>query len=252
MRPPDEVLDYRRQVTETLNRILGAALLAVYVGGSAGLGNFRISVSDLDIFAFVAEPLTEAQKHQITEALKHESLPCPAYGLDFIVYRRDQVQPVPRTPIYEMSLATGENWVDEIDLGGEYPGGLIDLAMLRERGIQEFGPPPGDFIHPVDREWLNEELLESLEWHKHHVHDRFHDPTGANAVLNACRALRYFAEGELACKSGGGEWAQREFPGYEVVAQALAMREGDRPQPLNHEDVLTFLDAVEKRAAILM
>ncbi len=252
MRAPDDIWAYRSEVQSTLKAILGESLLAIYIGGSTCFGNFRMNVSDIDIFAFVEKPLADEQKEHIYESLRHDHLPCPAYGLDFIIYRRDQLQPAPRSPIYEFSLSTGAHWVDEVDFGGEYPGGIIDLALLREQGIIELGPCPKEFIHPVNQDGLKEELMEGLDWHKHHVHDRFHDPTGANAVLNACRALRYFAAGELVSKSEGGSWALSEMPEHEVVSQALAMRDGERQQPLSHDDVVAFLEAVEKRAAILL
>jgi hypothetical protein len=79
-----------------------------------------------------------------------------------------------------------------------------------------------------------------VRWHREHV-----GATG-DAVLNACRALRYVQEGRWSAKQAAGRWAleHRLAPG-ELVTQALTARaEGGA---LDAVAVCAFLCGVEAR-----
>jgi len=88
----------------------------------------------------------------------------------------------------------------------------------------------------------------SLDWHATRVHDPFHDPAGADAVLNACRALCFSATGRLVSKSAGARWLPgRRFA--RTVREALEWRDGRRSTPLDREAVLRFLEWARARLA---
>ena len=66
-------------------------------------------------------------------------------------------------------------------------------------------------------------LIESLRWHERAGVAREDD-----AVLNACRALRYAAEETRSSKAEAGEWARGRVDDAPLVSDALAARTDDR------------------------
>ena len=129
-------------------------------------------------------------------------------------------------------------------MGGEYPGGLIDLAAARQIGVSFFGPTPQDMVGQCPEEWILEELRNGARWHGTRIHDPFHDPTGSNAVLNGCRALHFLTHRTFVSKSAGARWLLGE-QSVPVVAEALAERQaGIGTHRLDEASVLEFLDAV--------
>lgn len=232
---------YLTQVEAVLATALPDELAAVWITGSLVTGDFSESHSDIDVMAVSHHPIRDYVKQSLARNLSHEVLPCPALGLDLILYEVAHLDPVVRAPLYAFSLATGRQWDDHVSLGGPYGGGLIDLAVTRAHGAALRGDHPARLVGPVPDAWLREELLSGLDWHAKHVHDPFHDPTGSNAVLNACRALAFVSGQGLLSKSAGGRWCveTRQDP---IVQQALQHRAARVAARLDREPVLGFLE----------
>lgn len=216
--------------------------IRIVIGGSYALGDFQ-STSDLDVLAFTHEPLPEEAKQQIAMELSHGQTPCPAHGLDLGIYRLDQLGV--RTPEFELGFATGRDWIDEVEMGGVYPGGIVDLEIARRHGISLVGPEPGSYIPELPAAWLREELAAVIPWHRRHLLDEFHDPSGANAVFNAARAWLFFAEGRFASKSEGARWAAEHSRYPEILQEAALIRTEDRKTILSEVQVCAILDEAE-------
>lgn len=244
-----EIRDYLDETVSRLRNSIGENLSAVYLGGSFCLSDFDAHSSDIDVVAFVKESLTIECKKEIVSLLSHASFPCNAHGLDFGIYETPRVNPLSQPLLFELGFATGRDWNDEIEYGGEYSGGVIDLAILRQAGIALYGPPPQDVIGAVDQEWLRRELRQTVRWHLKYVHDPFHDPYGINAVLNACRACAFFEEGRFLSKGQGGAWACSHFgtPYRDLVDEAIRSRKASTSWKLEKERVQMFLSEVEGR-----
>lgn len=237
---------YLSELATRISRHVENARIAV--GGSAALGDLQPS-SDLDVLVFVSSPLTESLRENLAEELSHRALPCPAHGLDLGMYRLDQLGR--REPEFELGFATGRDWRDEIEMGGIYPGGIVDIEIARRHGIALVGPSPTTYIPEVPVEWLREELAAVIPWHRRHLLDAFHDPTGANAVLNAARAWLFFSESRFASKSEGAGWAAHRSRYPELLREAAIIRSDGKRTNLPREDVLTFLDEAETELAHL-
>jgi len=227
--------DYLAALARRLEDLLGDALLGVYAGGSYALGAYEPGRSDIDVTAVAAGPLGPAAKRAIVDGLRHEALPCPARGLELVVYALHTVQRGGGEPGFELNLNTGERMPFRVD---EEPGDIegfwfgIDRAILREHGIALHGPPPAELFAPIPRATLMPLLVTSIEWH------RDSDvPLGSDVVLNTARALRFAAEGRWSSKRGAGEWAA----GEPLVRAALA------GEPLDRGAVERFLDAAAAR-----
>ena len=224
-----------RTVLASDPRHLGTVLV-----GSYASGDFDPRHSDLDVIAVFREALPEAARRRLTSALEHEALPCPAHGLDLLAYRRSEARhPSPELE-YEFSIATGPEWDDDISFGGRYPGGLIDLAAARQFGTTLEGAEVESLVGPVQREWVDDQLLQSLHWHLDQIHDPFHDPLGTNAVLNACRAVHFIRTGSLVSKTAGAA-AFLHHPDADLVTDALRVRRSPGPSRLDRDRVVGFL-----------
>ena len=199
---------YLSELAGRLRAVLGDALVGAYAGGSYALGAYEPGRSDLDVTAVAAGPLAPERKQAIVAAARHDALPCPARGLELVIYPRATARSGGGEPGFELNLNTGAGMAFRVD---EAPGEIegfwfaIDRAILREHGIPLAGPPPGELFAPIPRATLLGLLAESVRWH------RDSDvPLGRDVVLNTARALHFAAEGRWVAKREAGEWAAGE------------------------------------------
>jgi len=191
---------YLGEVAERLHDLLGGGLVGVYAGGSYALGDYRRETSDLDVAAVVEEPPGAQTRKLIVERLRHEALPCPARGLELVVYQQRTVRSASAGSDFELNLNSGRAMALRVD---EIPGSAaghwfpIDRSILSQAGVAILGPPASEVFAAVDQSELLSQLLESVRWHRR----RGEDP--ADAVLNACRALRFAEDGLAAARQRG-------------------------------------------------
>jgi hypothetical protein len=234
------VAAYHRELVARLAAILGERLLGVYAAGSFGLHDFDAGRSDLDVFAVASGDVTRDEKDAIVAALRHESLPCPARGLEFVLYPERTARVPTNEAGFVLNLNTGPSIAFRVDLE---PGAVerhwfpIDRAILRASGTALYGPPPGEVFAEIPRPLLLPVVRESLLWYR----------TPGNAgdddtVLTAARTLHWARTGRWPSKSEGGAWAVGHGPDPELVAAALADR--SRRAELGRERVQAFVDAV--------
>jgi hypothetical protein len=231
---------YLHEIADRLRAALGEDLLAVYLIGSGALGDWVPERSDIDVMAVCAGPLAAAQRDRVVEPLLHRALPCPARGLELVVYNRDAIS-VPRRGLgFELNLNTGSGIPDHVSLdpgAGPAHWFLLDVAAARLHGRAILGPEPAALIGAVPDPDLRAALIDSLQWH------REHEATSANAVLNACRSWRYAAEGTWSSKLEAGRWALDRGADAVLVRDALASHAG-APAELDSAAVATFLAEV--------
>ncbi|HEY3182654.1 MAG TPA: aminoglycoside adenylyltransferase domain-containing protein [Gaiellaceae bacterium] len=77
----------------------------------------------------------------------------------------------------------------------------LDRAILRDRGVPFVGPPPEEVFDAIPRATLMPIVVQSLRWHLGG------EAQPDDAVLNACRSLRYARTGEWTSKLEAGRWA---------------------------------------------
>jgi hypothetical protein len=166
--------DYLAELTRRLQAILGDDLVAVYAGGSYALGAYDHGPSDVDVTAVVARPLDDATKHALVGALRHEALPCPARGLELVLYPLATARAGTGEPGFELNLNTGARMDFRADL---QPGDIehfwfaIDRSILREHGIPLHGPPSSEIFAPIPRATLAPLLADSMRAQQDPVND---------------------------------------------------------------------------------
>lgn len=215
--------DYLRELVLRLRAVLGSDLVGVYVGGSYALGAYEPGRSDVDVAAVVRSRARRESKAAIVDAIRHESLRCPARGLEFVLYRLAIVQRPSTAAGFDLNLNTGAGMSFRAEFaanGNEAHWFPIDRSVLRECGIALFGRPATNVFAPLPQCLLVPVVLESVRWHTV-------GPTrGDDAVLNACRAWRYVIEGVWSSKPAAGAWALDHLEAPQLVAEALEARHG--------------------------
>jgi hypothetical protein len=214
-----EVREYHVELTARLSKILAERLLGVYAAGSFALGDFDPTRSDLDVIAVCRGMVTAAEKSSIVDALRQEVLPCPARKLELVLYPEETARVPSARAGFLLNLNTGPGSELRVDLA---PGEIeehwfpIDRAVVREAGRALAGPPPDELFAPLPRAVLLSVVRDALAWHR--------AAGDANAVLNACRSLRWARTGLWSSKGEAGGWALDEVSDRELVAIALGRR----------------------------
>lgn len=237
----EAVEDYRTRLVQRIYHVLGDGLLGLYQVGSACLGDYIPGKSDLDIVGVVRHALSIEQRNELAQGLDHASFPCPAKGLDLVLFMAESARLSVSEPSYEFWFATGASWHPENWESGQGTEMVIFLELCRRHGISLFGPSPERLIAPVALEYLLAAFQDMLEWHQTKVLDIFHDPRGQYSVLNACRVLAYVAEGQFLSKTAGGKWLLTQEPANRMVRTALTIRQGQANEAIDPAEIAVFL-----------
>lgn len=235
--------DYVQTLAERTATILHRALVGTYLHGSAVLGGFAPTRSDLDLLVVTTGPLDASTKQQLATALAPQALPCPAVrGLELsVVTQTTTLAPTP-TPPFELHLATSNSTTRVVD-GQGHPGDsdlVLHFAVCRDHGHPLTGPPPRQVFAPIPRRWLLQGLARELAWAQHHAPVDYR-------VLNACRAWRFAQENLLCSKVDGAQWARTRVDEPAVIELAIARQQGQPVQPPGESVVTAFVQDILRR-----
>ena len=238
--PAGLVEGYLADVVTRARESLGGNLIGAYAAGSVAFGSYQHGRSDVDVALVTADPLSWEQKDDLVQRLRHESLPCPARGLELVVYWRAVAGAGAAEPGFEVELNTGATMPFRVTYGGSERAaedGLfwyaIDRSILREYGRSLLGPPAHDIFGEVNRADLRRLLIDGLEWQlaQPTAAGNDPDPDAADAVLGACRALARIRTGYWLGKVAAGTRIAESGLGAEVIGQAIRARVDDGPGP---------------------
>ncbi|MGH2981839.1 MAG: nucleotidyltransferase domain-containing protein [Solirubrobacterales bacterium] len=107
---PEAERAYLSLSARSLRDLLGERLTGVYAGGSRALGDYRPGRNDLDLAAVVEGAIGAELKQAVVARLRHESLPCPARGLELVVYRLETARSATATSDFELNLNSGAQY----------------------------------------------------------------------------------------------------------------------------------------------
>jgi hypothetical protein len=136
--------------------------------------------------------LDRATKDALVAALRHEAFPCPARGLELVVYAQGR-------PLPELNLNTGEgmDFLATFEPGQDSPHWFVlDRAIIGQRGFVLAGPPPAEALAQPSEDEILEAIAIGLEWYR----DRPDEPRD-DAALNAVRSRAYLGTGRWASKA---------------------------------------------------
>ena len=211
---------YLDELVERVRNVLGASLVGVYAGGSWALGGYEPGRSDLDVAVVIDSRLGDETAEALVASLRHEAFPCPARGLELVVYTLESAASGTTGPGFELNLNTGAGLTPRADREpqpGERHWFAVDRSVLAQHGNALLGPPPAEVFAPVPPESLRPVLAEVLRWYAREA------PDSADAVLNAGRSLCFSREGVWLPKPALRSWAAAQ-PGTstEILRRAIA------------------------------
>lgn len=216
----DAVNTYLDEVVRRLAAAAGDELEAVYLHGSAAMGAYVASRSDVDVLAVTRGVLPTAAKARAADRLVGSALRCPAAGgLELSIVSRASARTPSDRPSFELHVSTLDGTADGDRTDGD-PDLVAHFAMTRAHGIALLGPPAIELIAPVERARLLRSLAGDLTWAVDHA-------LASYAVLNACRALRFARDGILCSKPDGARWALiRRVADADLLIAALDRQSG--------------------------
>lgn len=185
------------------------------------------------------DPLSDAIKRQLIARLGHSGLPCPARGLELVVYTEATARSGVREPGFELELNDGPGMdfrqtlqpADRPAADGTFWYGL-DRSILHQSGRVLSGPPAAEAFVDLSADDLRSLLIDSLRWWMA-LPTRADDKPAAgadDAVLGACRALVRYRDGVWLSKvDAGRHLIATGFMPAKVIEQSIAARSGKPP-----------------------
>jgi len=237
--PDIGVEPYLEAVVEAAREVLGTGFAGAYAAGSLALGAFEPGRSDIDIALLCRDQLGEASKRELISRVRHSALPCPARGLELVVYTVAAAQSGTAEPGFELELNDGPAMAfrqslqpaDRPAADGAFWYGL-DRSILHQSGRVLAGPPASEVFAELPPNDLRSLLIDSLRWwmaRPGQADDR--SAAGADdAVLGACRALVRHRYGRWLSKVDAGR--RLLVAGYRpvgMIEQSIAARSGWPP-----------------------
>lgn len=230
---------YLAAVVEVAADVLGSGFAGAYGAGSLALGAFQPGRSDIDLALLCHDRLGEPVKRQLIAHLRHSAQPCPARGLELVLYTVAAARSGTSEPAFELELNDGPAMgFRQSLLSAERPraDGMfwygLDRSMLHQSGRTLAGPPASEAFAELPADELRRLLIDSLHWWMAQTGDAGNMPAAGadDAVLGACRALARQRYSRWLSKVDAGR--RLIAGGYRpagVIAQAIAARSGAAP-----------------------
>ncbi|MEV7815537.1 aminoglycoside adenylyltransferase domain-containing protein [Streptomyces flaveolus] len=224
---PAEVRPYLTELVRRTRAACGSRLTGVVAVGSLALGDYRHGRSDIDVTVVVEGPPEAAALRELADALDHRRLPCPAAGLELVVYAADFARVPSGEAGYLLDLNTGAQLPGRTAFdtaGGPSFWYVIDRSMAHQDGITLYGPPASEVIaapRPTD---LYTAIRASVREHgdgEGHLAD--------NRVLNGCRSVVYCRTGRWVAKRDAARQVAAAEDDFRPLIEA-AVRSFERPR----------------------
>ncbi|MGH8916556.1 MAG: aminoglycoside adenylyltransferase domain-containing protein [Acidimicrobiia bacterium] len=222
---PSAVMAYCLGLVASLRALLDHALSALYVYGSAAVGDFHPQSSDLDILVVVSRSLSGPEKSGLIRMLWDTAPAVPAKGMECYVVTEQMVASGGTVRDYELIVNTHPQEPITLDGAahrGEAP--MVEVELARVTGATVFGTPANELIAPFPQSAVQASMVANL---KKGMDDAAPEHY---LVLNAARSLCYLSTGEHVSKLEGGRWLLAQGSATEVVGQALRAAMGNARQ----------------------
>ncbi|MCP2288211.1 aminoglycoside adenylyltransferase domain-containing protein [Nocardia amikacinitolerans] len=245
---PVEVRPYLEAVVRRTRAVCGSHLVSVFAVGSLALADYRHGRSDVDVTVVVGPALPRRSVREMVEVLAHPTLPCPAVGLELVMYDAEFAKRPSVAAGYLLNLNTGPLLPSRADFDPKLSPAfwyVIDRSIAHQSGRLLYGSPVRQVVAaPRDRD-LYAAILASVRAHADgagHLSD--------NRVLNGCRSVAFCRTGRWLAKQQAARLIARTEEAFRPLIED-ALRSFQRPRsaaiPLPAADVRTFLSWVADR-----
>ncbi|WP_328347272.1 nucleotidyltransferase domain-containing protein [Micromonospora sp. NBC_00421] len=229
---------YLADLVTTARDVLGPELVGAYATGSVALDAYQPGRSDVDVALVCRDTPARRTREDLVARLRHETLPCPARGLELVTYSRTVAGSGTPEPGFEVELNTGPRMpfratfapAERPAADGHFWYGL-DRSILHQRGRQLYGPPAGEVFADLSPGDLRNLLVTALRWWLDRPVPPGDGPAPAavDAVLGACRALVRIRDGDWLSKVAAGRRTIALGRDPELVARCVDARSGGPP-----------------------
>ena len=232
-----DVQRYLADLIDAARDVLGDNLIAAYAAGSVAMDAYQADRSDVDVVLICEDPLPLEQKRRLVSTLRHEVLPCPARGLELVVYQRTVAQSGTPEPGFEVELNTGSRMPFRVTYGGDdRPAAdgrfwyALDRSILHQSGHRLFGPPAADMFTDLSPAQVRALLIDALTWWLAQPMPAGDGPVSGSedAVLGACRSLVKFRYGVWLSKIAAGRRLLDDCPSP-LIDRCIQARHGGAP-----------------------
>ena len=211
--------------------ILRENLVGIYLHGSAVMGCFNPSKSDIDLLVVVNDPIPDAVKKAYMDMVVELNAYAPAKGIEMSIVTRDVCSPFLYPTPFELHFSVAHmNWYrnDPEDYVRKMKGTDIDLAahftIIAKRGKCLYGMPVKEVFADVPQQYYMDSIYND-------VADAAEDivENTMYLTLNLPRVLAYQKEGLVLSKKEGGLWALHNIPRefHSLILGALGEYEHD-------------------------
>jgi hypothetical protein len=245
---PVELRPYLDGLVRRTRAVCGDHLVSVFAVGSIALDDYRHGRSDVDV-TIVADPSIPVRVlRELAESLDHASLPCPAAGLEMVVYGADSVAEASGAAGYLMDLNTGPMLPNRVSFDPAESSDfwyVIDRSIAHQAGRLLYGTPVRQVLAAPSERDLYAAMRASV---REHAGGAGH--LGDNRVLNGCRTAAFCRMGRWTAKREAAQMIATSEENFRPLVET-ALRSFQRPRsaalPLPATDVRTFLTWVGER-----
>ncbi len=246
-RLPQVVRPILALLLSSIQDVLGDRLVSLYLYGSLSSGDFDPASSDVDFLAVTRGAIVEndpafERLRQMHERVAASDLPF-ADHLEGSYIAEDTLRRY--DPANARHPTIGVDW--PFTFGFHDANWVIERAIVRERGVVLYGPPPETLIDPVSPQQLREAACQQMNDHwRETIHDEaflLKRNYSAFAVLTLCRALYTIQHGAFCSKPVAAAWAKEKYPAWQpMIACAVAWRSDETESaPAELADTMAFL-----------
>jgi aminoglycoside adenylyltransferase-like protein len=236
-----EVDPYLSELIGRLEGLIGDRLVSAWLVGSGALGDFDPRRSDIDVQAVCSARVSPDELERLAVELSHEVLPCPALGLEFVLYARDDLDD-PRGPAFSLNLNTGRSIDHHVGYDPDAEPRfwfVLDIAIARQRARRLAGAQPAQILPHLPDVLVRAALRDALA--------RYRECGGAEAVFAACRAWAWAGDQQWRSKGAASAWAIARSPDHaRLITTALAQRAGAPGHGITQSETAAFVSAIDR------
>ena len=231
---PEQTENLINEFVEQSKTILKDNLVGIYLHGSAVMGCFNPSKSDLDLIVVVERPMSDDVKRLFMDMVIKCNSSAPAKGIEMSIVLKDVCNPFIYPTPFELHFSKMHlKWYEENpeDYISKMKGEDKDLAahftILIKRGRCLYGASIEEVFSEVPAYFYMDSILDDVSDAPNDIAENT-----MYLILNLARVLAYKEEQLVLSKKEGGEWALEHLPTEYKSLIETAMTEyleGDKP-----------------------
>lgn len=237
MKERNIVKNILNRFVEKSKETLGNNLIGIYLHGSAAMGCFQESKSDLDLLLVVENSIQKEAKRKFMQELVKINAEAFAKGIELSIVKKEFCNPFVYPTPFELHFSIAHlKWFQEKpdEYVEKMNGTDRDLAahftIIRHCGVVLYGAAIQDIFGEVPREDYIDSIWNDI---KNAEEDIVSEPM--YMTLNLCRVLGYLKENRILSKKTGGEWGLCSVPEkyHALIQNALTCYESDKEMEID-------------------